>query len=119
MEFETMNITVAWVSPCGSVKLDEVPIPIESNIFQAIALWGKTHNKTIEIEFIPETAAAEEKYNTTTVRVDGIPLHVAVFGKSRFLLGKIEDAERIELLKPIICNPKEARRKRALKARKS
>lgn len=86
----TIGATVAWVTPTVQ---DVTPVRLApgATIAEAIARSGLV-----------------EAYG-----LDLAALGVAVFGKRRSLDAEVREGDRIELLRPLVADPKAARRARA------
>jgi len=46
------------------------------------------------------------------------PLHCAIFGRAVALTYAVEEGDRVEILRPLLIDPKESRRQAAARARK-
>jgi uncharacterized protein len=97
-EEATIQAAVVYAEP-RRARLFEARVPAGSSVRQAIRACGI-------LEAIPELALRE--------------LEVGVFGHSCRLDDPVRDGDRIEVYRPLLIDPKEARRQRAalkLKAR--
>lgn len=61
-------------------------------------------------------AAADLPANLPGVAVD--PARLAVFGQAATLQTRLHDGDRVEILRPLVADPKQARRQRAREAAK-
>jgi len=89
-----LQISVAWITPHIQ---DIVPLRVKpgTTVGQAIAASGLL----------------------AAYAIDATTLSIAVAGKRRAMDSPVADGERIDLLRPLTADAKEARRKRALRQR--
>jgi hypothetical protein len=88
-----ITVEVAYANPDKQCIIS-VRVPCGSTIKQAIDVSGV-------LEHFPE--------------IDLIKQKVGIFSKPKKLTDVVHDGERIEIYRPLIIDPKEARRKRAKK----
>jgi len=93
-----INIEVAFARPDVQVIIS-LTVPEGTTIDQAITLSG----------------VAKKFSEITTIN----PLKVGIFSKAKKLTDLIQEGDRIEIYRPLIADPKEARRKRAASNKKS
>ncbi len=63
-------------------------------------------------------ALAEARLAANLPGVDVDPARLAVFGKTATLATRLHDGDRVEILRPLVADPKQARRQRARDAAK-
>ena len=83
----------------------------------ADACWRKTLELPDGATVATALAAADLATNLPGVAVD--PARLAVFGRLVALGERLHDGDRIEILRPLALDPKQARRQRAARADKS
>lgn len=76
-----------------------------------ICAWPGRH-EWIELELSPGACVADALKASGMDRIEGITGY-AVFGISAALGTLLHDGDRVELLRPLMIDPKEARRRRA------
>jgi putative ubiquitin-RnfH superfamily antitoxin RatB of RatAB toxin-antitoxin module len=70
---------------------------------------------------VPADATVDEALRIAALEVEGMeiaPDRLAVFGRPVTPASKLHDGDRIEILRPLITDPKDARRQRADAARR-
>ncbi|MEO5701751.1 MAG: RnfH family protein [Casimicrobiaceae bacterium] len=90
MTHDPLEVTVAWVTPAIQ-DVVTVSVPAGATIAAAIARSGLVATRGLDLS----------------------QLTVAVFGKRRSLDALVQPGDRIELLRPLLTDPKAARRHRA------
>jgi putative ubiquitin-RnfH superfamily antitoxin RatB of RatAB toxin-antitoxin module len=71
--------------------------------------------RSIELE-LPESSPVEAAVRATRSRWPDVPIddqRLAVFGRTVTLSSMLRDRDRLEILRPLIADPKQARRERA------
>ena len=91
MSDSRITVEVVFATPAEQV-LEQLRVPVDATVEAAIRLSG------ILVRF-PEIDLATNK--------------VGVFGKAAALSASLNDGDRIEIYRPLIADPKEARKKRA------
>ena len=86
-----IRVEVVYAKP-GEQVLEQLQVPADQTIESVIRRSGL-------LERFPEIDLATNK--------------VGIFGKAAALTGKLNDGDRIEIYRPLIADPKEARKKRA------
>lgn len=79
-----------------------------------ICAWPGRH-EWIELELSPGACVGDALKASGMDRIDGITGY-AVFGINAALETPLHDGDRVELLRPLAIDPKEARRRRARKS---
>lgn len=80
---------------------------------EVIRAWPRRH-ETVVLE-LPDGATVADAIGACGLALDGISGQ-AVFGERVPATHRLGDGERLELLGPLLVDPKEARRRRALAA---
>jgi hypothetical protein len=91
-----LGVSVAWGSAAGDVHLIELSVPDGSTLEDAIRKSGI-------LQRCPE--------------IDLATAEVGVFNRLRALNERVRDGDRVEIYRPLLADPKEARRRRAKKGR--
>jgi putative ubiquitin-RnfH superfamily antitoxin RatB of RatAB toxin-antitoxin module len=87
----TINVEIAFARP-GEQALERLQVPVDATVESVILQSGF-------LERFPEIDLAANK--------------VGVFGKATQLSATLSEGDRIEIYRPLIADPKEARKKRA------
>ena len=81
--------------------------PIRVEVIQA---WARRHEaRTVEL---PEGATVADALAVAALPQEGHPA-VAIFGETAAMDRLLRDGDRVELLRPLLLDPMEARRRRA------
>jgi putative ubiquitin-RnfH superfamily antitoxin RatB of RatAB toxin-antitoxin module len=96
MQAPEIAISVAYALPQRQTIL-ELRVPQGTTVADAVSRSGLPSR-------FPELADA--------------PLHCAIFGRAVPLTHIVEDGDRVEILRPLLIDPKESRRRAAARARK-
>lgn len=86
-----LNVEVAYAKP-GEQVLEQIVVPADATVESVIRQSGL-------LERFPEIDLAVNK--------------VGIFGKAAALKAGLHEGDRIEIYRPLIADPKEARKKRA------
>lgn len=90
MKDATLHVTVAWTTPQVQ-ELVPVRLPAAATVAEAIARSGLATAYDLDLSVVA----------------------VGIFGKRCTLDTLLEDGDRVELWRPLVADPKEARRRRA------
>ena len=78
---------------------------------QLVRAWPDSH-EAVDVEVAPG-ARVDDALAAAGWRLDGGFVALAVFGQAAIGETRLHDGDRIELLRPLACDPMQARRRRA------
>ena len=78
---------------------------------EVIRAWPRRFERIV-LE-LGEGACVADALRAAGVSGSGEPLECAVFGVTATLATQLHDGDRVELLRPLVADPKDARRRRA------
>ena len=90
-----------------------MPIIREWMRVEVIRAWPRRHEATT-LE-LPQGATVADAIAAAAFPQQQIPAAVAIHGETVAMDQRLQDGDRVELLRPLLLDPKEARRRRAEK----